>query len=245
MEPLITGDYERVLWFLHNGEVRSFLADGTEWDHFTNKLFHDLLLVGSEDASLVIEGFMEENSITLTDINDVTMFMADGRNPMPLEGRYEALEGIHQVMERNHVTNIWCAEHHHCRIDDAQTTREAFNTIIQQGYEGAVMRHNEPGYGRDATRIIVHPTKKSVLTCTKLLNARPGTKYEEGIEYVVGKGTMNRQKFVTPVFSGLTFDDRMTILKERDSYLGRKFEVFSCGLGPDGKLIFPIIKKWR
>lgn len=245
MEPLITGDYERVLWFLHNGEVRSFLTDGTEWDHFTNKLFHDFLLVGSEDASLVIEGFMEENSITLTDINDVTMFLTGGRTPMPMDSRYEALEGIREIMERNDVPNIWCTEHHRCLLDTPQTTREAFNTIIQQGYEGAVMRHNEPGYGVDATRVVVHPTKKSILTCTKLLNARPETKYAGGVEYVVGKGTLSRKKFESPVFSGLTFDDRMTILQERDQYLGRKFEVLSCGLGPDGKLVFPIIKKWR
>ncbi len=245
MEPLITGDYERIFWFLHNDEVRSFLADGTEWDHFTNKLFYDLLMTGSEDASFVIEGFMEENSITLTDINDVTMFLADGRNPMPLNQRYQALEGIQQIMERHEVNNIWCTEYHPCRLDSAKTTREAFNTIIQQGYEGAVMRHNEPGYGRDATRVVVHPTKKSVLTCTKLLNAKDDTKYAGGVEYVVGKGTINRQKFESPVFSGLTFDDRMTILQERERYLGRKFEVLSCGLGPDGKLVFPIIKKWR
>lgn len=234
LEPLIEG--EHVLWFLENDGVSSYLADGTRWEHYSNRMFEDIIH-DKLPVSLVLEGYMEDESITLVDINNRTLFMEGGKNHMQLRQRYEALREIEAMLETFPISTFMAVESHLCKLSDATTTREAFNTIMQQGYSGAVLRHDH------GPRVIVKPTRKSVLTCS-MITAGSG-KYEGAAEYIVGDGTMNRKRFSSPVFSGLTFDERKTILENRNDYIGKKYEVVSCGIGQDNKLLFPVFKQWR
>lgn len=239
VEPLLEGN--RVFWFLLESEVHCYLEDGTAWDHSSSDLFRRLLSSSKTDPNIVLEGSMENESIILTDIHDARVFLEGGKNQTPLSQRYDALRSMEEMIAEQYEVNIWAVESHLCKLDNPNTTREAFNTITQQGYPGVVLRHPEgPGGGM---RVLVHPKRKSTLTCKDIAEGKD--KYAGVAEYIIGTGTMNRKKFTSPVFSGLTFEDRKTILQDKASVIGQKFDVLSCGLGADGKLIFPVFKQWR
>ena len=243
VEPILEG--EHLFWFLRRDGVTCYHADGTRWDTGLNYLFEQIVAQSGDDVDLVLEAYTEDEVITLADIHNATLFIERGHDPwhstaMPMEKRYEAIRAISEMLEqtgvmtRHYVTPI---EAHLCKLDDPTTTREAFNTFIQQGFPGVILRRDH------GPQVVVRPTKKSVLTCTDITEGEG--KLASGAEYVVGSGTMARKKFTSPVFSGLTFEARRTILQEKAKYVGQKFEVVSCGLGPDGKLVFPVFQKWR
>lgn len=244
MEPLFE-DAQRVFWFLEQNEVRGFLSDSTQWINWTNQTLAEVLNPSQEPIDLVLEGYMEESTTTLVDIGDGRVFRAGGPNAMPLAKRYEALKAIEAMLANAGVSNIFAVESHRCSLEHPDQTREHFNTIVQQGYNGALLRHDQAAYGRDLMRVAVMPTKKSILTCTAIQEGRPGTRYQGAAEYIIGKGTISRKKFTSPVFSGLTFEQRKTILEEKSQHMGRRFEVLSCGLGADNRLIFPVFIQWR
>jgi len=244
IEPFFDGG-QRVFWFLGQTEVQGFLDDSTEWINWTSEALAQILNSNQEPVDLVLEGYVEENTITLVDIGEGRAFKAGGPNVMPLEKRYEALKAIEAMLANSGISNILAVEAHSCSLKRPDKTREHFNTIVQQGYNGALLRHDQAAYGRNAMRVAVVPTKKSILTCTQICPGRPETRYENVAEYIVGKGTMNKKKFTSPVFSGLTFGQRKTILEEKSQHVGRKFEVLSCGLGTDDRLVFPVFIQWR
>ena len=239
VEPLIVSETQKVLWFLNKDGVTSYLEDGTHMSFSVNVLFEHIM-EKSPDVDLILFGYMESEGITLTDLHDRTLFLEGGRSQMPLNKRYEALRYIAEMLEQSGIMDhvfVYPVEAHLCKLDDPKTTREAFNTIVQQGFPGVVLRHDH------GPRVIVHPTRKSVMTCTDITEG--DGKLAGVAEYVVGTGTLSRKKFTSPVFSGLTFDARRTILQGKAEHIGQKFEVLSCGLGPDGKLVFPVFQKWR
>jgi DNA ligase-1 len=104
-------------------------------------------------------------------------------------------------------------------IADAQG---AYEHLISQGYEGAMLKHANSTYDfkRSASWVKMKETKTADLTCVGHLF---GTgKYEGMIGSLVCKGIVEGVPVEVAVGSGLTDDDRA---KKPTSYIGKTIEV--------------------
>lgn len=231
---------QRVFIFMKKNSARTFLDDGTEISMPVPK---QLLRLSAKEG-IIIEAFREAGDYLI--LRDLLLWeqLLDYKKTGPTGTRIGVLQSLCGNLPPNLPLEV--ADFHHCSsADDTANTRESFSLIIQQGYPGVIVRAIDLGYFDAGSNILVEPKKKSILTCTDIIEGDKGTKYEGAAEYIVGKGKLNKKTFETPVFHGLTFSQKETSLKEKDDLIGRKFEVVSCGLGPDNKLLFPIFKKWR
>lgn len=133
------------------------------------------------------------------------------------------------------------------RIDkEPEILNEDLDILFESGHIGVVFRNSHTSYQSDQANIVVKPSRKSVLTCTDIIDGQEGTKYEGKALYLAGRGTMNKKKFISKVRLGLTLDQRELCLVNQDEYKGRKFLVLSCGLDKEGQqLLFPVFQEWR
>ena len=243
MEPLYDSG-QRVFVFVSIDDIRVFLDDGTEIKH---NLPEELTNVAKKEIDVVFEAYMEDDLLTIRDVLLKDQFMGMKEKTGPLNIRLTVLATINDAILEKHCPNVCIAESHRCSLDDneTQSIRETFGMIIQQGYAGVIIRPAKHEYFQTDANMVIHPEKKSILTCTKLGEGASDSKYTGAAEYIYGTGMMSRKKFETSVFHGLTFPQKESLLKDRESFIGRKFEVVSCGLGPNNNLLFPIFTGWK
>lgn len=245
MEPLYDSGDHRVFVFASTDDIRVFLDDGTEIKH---NLPEELSNVAKKKIDVVFEAYMTNDLLVIRDVLLKNQFMDMKEKTGPLNIRLTVLSTINDaILEKHCPYNVCIADTYKCSLndDEDQSIRETFNMIIQQGYSGVIVRPINHEYFQENSNIVIKPEKKSILTCTKLEKGKAGSKYEGAIEYVRGSGTMNRKRFEASVFQGLTFTEKELLLKNEENYIGRKFEVISCGLGPNNNLLFPIFTGWK
>jgi len=243
MEPLYDSG-ERVFVFVSADDIRVFLDDGTEIEH---NLPEGLTTVAKKKIDVVFEAYMEDELLTIRDVLLKDQFMGMKEKTGPLNIRLTVLATINDAILEKHCPNVCVAELHRCSLDDneSQSIRETFSMIIQQGYSGVIIRAEKHEYFQTDANMVIRPEKKSILTCTKLEAGASDGKYAGVAEYIYGTGMMHRKKFETPIFHGLTFPQKESLLEDQESFIGRKFEVISCGLGPNNNLLFPIFIGWK
>ena len=245
MEPLYDSGDHRVFVFASTDDIRVFLDDGTEIKHNLPK---ELSNVAKKKMDVVFEAYMTTDFLVIRDVLLKNQFMGMKEKTGPLNIRLTVLATINDaILEKHCPYEVCIAESHRCSLndDEDQSIRETFSMIIQQGYSGVIVRPANHEYFQADANMVIKPEKKSILTCTKLEKGKAGSKYERAIEYVHGTGMMNRKKFETPVFHGLTYPEKELLLENEENYIGRKFEVISCGLGPNNNLLFPIFTGWK
>jgi hypothetical protein len=233
-------DKRQVLLFLRGRKMRMYLHDGTPVKH--KGLSKHIKFFATSDGA-VFDGYHNEGDDTMI-VRDVLLWeQITGQMPVSgsTEERVTALRSMYQMMVTKEYPGMEAIEMYDCNSEDPSTTRENFGLLFQQGHNSVIIRGKGLTYFEDNANIVVHPTKRSILTCTKVTKGEEGSKYEGKVEYLHGSGTLNKKKFETP---GLKFSDRESLLQDGEP-AGRKFAVLSCGLAKDGKLMFPIFQEWR
>lgn len=231
LEPY--NDAQRLLVLLRGKETYVFLADGTPVHRLLPGVFDRF----RNNEGVAVEVYEDEGKYFARDILLWDQFFDEVACP-PVDRRLKILEDMLAGQDVMEVIEHW----YH---DEGTVPREDIALIYDAGYPGVVIRPINHGYWQEHASIVVHPKRKSVLTCTKIIEGSPEGKYAGRAESIWGKGRMNKKSFESPVFHGLTFTDRERILKARDEFIGKKFDVLSCGLDSSGSLIFPIIKQWK
>ncbi|RKZ84589.1 MAG: hypothetical protein DRQ39_08155 [Gammaproteobacteria bacterium] len=223
-------DAQRLLILMQRRKAWVFTEDGTPVHRMLPKVFERFT---TEDG-VMLEVYEENEKYIARDIMLWSQFVGEIPCP-PVDVRLSVLERMldgQDIVEMIEYTN-------------SKDPREDIAAWYQSGYHGVIFRATGCEYHHEHANILIHPKRKSVLTVTKVDQGSDDGKYADRAEFVWGKGTMDRKKFDSPVFHGLTFADRETILKSSDEYIGRKFEALSCGLDSNGRLIFPIFKQWK
>ena len=226
-------DAQRLLVMLQQGKSWVFLEDGTPVHRMLPTVFERF---ATEDGA-ILELYEEKETLVARDLMLWSQFLEEVPCP-PVDIRLQVLERMLAGQDA-----VEMVDYQVC--DGSSIVRDDIQAIFQSGYPGVIFRAMECGYWHEHANILVHPKRKSVLTCTRIDEAEEGSKYEGRTEYVWGKGRMNNKTFESPVFHGLTFAERETILQERDERIGRKFDVLSCGLDSNNKLIFPVLQRWK
>jgi len=240
MEPYSGNGVEQIFIFVTKNNVRTYKADGTR---FGMSLPKDFLKVAGGDGPVVFEAALEGDLIVL---RDVVLFSQVMRMELsaPCSVRMKVLNDVyHQYLASHKMLSL--PEMYACEDSAPEESREMFSRFIEQGFLGAYIRPLDSRYYDDHSTVIVEPKRKSILTCTKIVGGKDGSKYEGQMEFLKGSGTMNKKAFETLIFHGLTNADRKTCLEHNVDYVGSKFEVLSCGLDKRDNLIFPVFKEWR
>ncbi len=231
LEPYM--DAQRLLILLRGKRSYVFLEDGTPVHRMLPGIFEKF----ATKEGMMLEVYEEDGRYTVRDVLLWEQFMDKGETA-PVEVRKKVLEGMFAGQE---VVEVIEGELH----NTMETMRDDIGAFFQAGYSGVVFRPKGSGYHDDIANILVRPKRKSVLTCLSVNEGDGGTKYEGRAEYLWGSGTMNRKQIMTPVFYGLTFSERESSYQNREQLVGQKFDVISCGLDSDDRLMFPIFKKWK
>ncbi len=230
-------DAQRLLILLRQKRTHVFLDDGTPVHRMLPAVFEKFTTDLRPTEGVMLEVYEEDGRYTVRDVLLWEQFM-DKVESAPVEVRRKVLEGMFAGQE---VVEVIEGELH----NNMDNIREDIGAFFQAGYPGVVIRQKGSSYYDDAANILICPKRKSVLTCSSIDKGEDGTKYEGRAEYVWGTGTMNRKKIETPVFHGLTFAERESSYENKEQLIGQKFDVISCGLDSDGKLMFPIFKQWK
>ena len=115
----------------------------------------------------------------------------------------------------------------YCFADELDFYLDMF---LQQGYSGMTVRLDEP---HPATEILLEPTTVTSVTCTG---------------FAASQGEIERLHGETPegikvtVQSGLKNSERRQFYEQRETLVGMKFFVRSCGV-LEGTLLFPTFHK--
>lgn len=223
-------DAQRLLILMQLRRTWVFLEDGTPVHRMLPKVFDRF----NTDDGVMLEVYEEDGQYTARDIMLWSQFVGETPCP-PVDVRVSVLE---RMLEGQDTVEM---------IEYAipKEPREDIAAWYQAGYEGIIFRAIGCDYWHEHANIVIHPKRKSILTITRVEQGSEGSKYEDRTEFIWGKGRMNNKTFDSPVFHGLTFAERKTILESRDDYVGRKCEIMSCGLDSNKRLIFPIFKKWK
>jgi len=237
IEPLIHEEY--TYWFCDGNNVRAFYSDGREFLHtiadelrgVTNRL----------NMGIVLVGYIDDDILVLTDVFPTDEVLHCDNNSLKFKVRREILENIVGRLQQGD-TNIDIIESYPADGRDIQAVMNEMNLIMQQGFDGVLFRDSNQGC--EYPDILVHPTVKSVITCTSI---SPGTgHYADKAEFISGRGVLQKKKIQINAFMGLTLNEREQYLKNMDSLIGDRFEILSCGLRRDSdEILFPIFKKWR
>lgn len=232
LEPYI--NTTRLLVVLTQTSTFVFEADGTPVHRMLPKVLERF--VGAEPV--VLEMYEEAESYIVRDVLLWDQFTDPDTYCVPVEKRMGVLRTM--LGDADGIEVIEQIEH-----TGEDSIRDDISAFFQAGYPGVVFRPLGLSYHAEHANMLVHPVRKSVLTCTKIEAGAAGTKYEDRAEYIYGRGTMNRKKFESPVFHGLTFSERGTSLEGQAELVGKRFDIVSCGLDTNGKLIFPVFKQWK
>ncbi len=230
---------ENTYWFCDGDNVRSFYQDGREFVHaFANDLHgvNDGLGMG-----LVLVGYIDDEVLVLTDTFTMDDFIRCDSNTLKFKVRREILENIVGKIQHD-AHGIDIIESYPTERGDKEGTRNEINLILQQGFDGVVFRDANQGCGYPD--IVVQPSVKSVITCTGI---HTGTGvYDNLVEFISGRGVLNKKKIQINAFIGLTLNEREQYLKNMDSLIGDRFEILSCGFRQDSdEVLFPVFKQWR
>jgi hypothetical protein len=223
-------DAQRLLILMQRRKAWVFLEDGTPVHRMLPKVFDRF----STDDGVFLEVYEENNAYIARDIMLWSQFVGEAPCP-PVDVRLSVLS---RMLEGQDVVEV-------VEYTESKDPREDIAAWYQAGFDGVIFRAMECEYHHEYANILVHPKRKSVLTVTKIDQGEDDEKYADRVEFIWGKGRMNNKSFDSPVFHGLTFADRKIILEHRDEYIGRKFEVLSCGLDSNKRLIFPILTRWK
>lgn len=237
IEPLIHEEY--TYWFCDVNNVRAFYSDGREFLHtisdelkgVTNKL----------NMGIVLVGYIDDDVLVLTDVFPTDEVLHCDSNSLKFKVRREILENIVGRLQQGD-TNIDIIESYPVDRRDIQAVMNEMNLIMQQGFDGVLFRDSNQGC--EYPDILVHPTVKSIITCTGIST---GTGYyADKAEFISGRGVLKKKKIQINAFMGLTLNEREQYLKNMDSLIGDRFEILSCGLRQNSdEILFPIFKKWR
>jgi hypothetical protein len=224
---------QRLLVLFRGNTTHVFLEDGTPVHRMLPKAVERF--VGTEDTVLELYE-MDGPTYVARDVLLWDQFIGETPCP-PVNVRLQVLTDILQG------ANIEVAEHYY--HNGTTNPRDEITVMFQSGHDGVIMRTGKCDYNDDLANILILPKRKSILTCTRIHDGEGDHKYADKVEFVWGKGRMNNKSFESPVFHGLTFSDREMISNGREDFVGKRFEVLSCGLDANEKLIFPVFKRWK
>lgn len=233
IEPYM--DIPRALWFLGEDHVVAWTPDG-------QRVWHPLMekargIYDRIRTNLIFDIYMESEEILI--IRDVFspnyLFHGNGQ-PGNVRTRIEVCEDMAGMMNDIGMLGVEAIERYD--LSNFSDWRENAQVFIEQGYKGFVF--TERGYPR---AILTKPTKKNVLTCVDITSGKD--RYENKVEYIHARGVSGGKKFTTRVYYGLNWEQRDTYFRDKDRLIGRRFEVLSCGLSTDGRIILPVFQQWR
>jgi predicted Rdx family selenoprotein len=214
IEPLLYE--ETTYWFCNSSSVRAFRSDGQE---FLHTFSDDLKNVTTElNTGLVLVGYIDDGILVLTDVFPMDEVLHCDNNSLKYKVRREILENIVGKLQQGE-TNVDVIESYPVERNDMQAVMNETNLILQQGFNGVLFRDSNQGCGYPD--ILVHPTTKSVITCTGV---------DDKARFISGRGVLQKKKIQTNVLLGLTSVDKEQYLKNMDSLIGDRFEILSCGL---------------
>ncbi len=225
-------------WFCDDTDVRTFNHDGTEFFH---KISEELGgITKGLHTGLVLVGYIDNDILVLSDVFPTDeMLRCDGPTSLKFKVRQELLENIVGKLDSSNIDII---ESYPCERSDEEGTRNEINLLFQQGHDGILIR--DANGGCDYPDILVHPTIKSVITCTEI---EPGAGYyADKAEFISGRGVLQKKKIQINAFFGLTLSEREQYLKNSDDFIGSRFEILSCGMRQNSnEVLFPVFKQWR
>ena len=230
IEPYYGDNARRTIWFCTPTGARMFYyRDGKE---FTHDYASDLINVAKDmGGGVIFSGVLDDDNLILRDFITFDEFMHH-TTLLPIEHRLQVLEMICAVLEDRGITHINMAEIVDTTDMDIQEIRGNMNMFFEQLFPGVLLRAANSTF--DDPTLVVQPKRKSVLTCVGISETE-----------LTGNGTLDKKSFETKVFYGLTSAEKEQYFKDRDSLIGSKFEILSCGLNPQGNVLFPLFKEWR
>jgi len=208
-----------------------FNEKGDETVNSLSKLFSDAAI----DDPVLIECVLENQTVVLRDILRLDQYYRNKPCP-PLRKRLSILADFHQAYFETNPSGF-VVDSYMADLSDSKLARSTISIILQQGYDRFVFRGQDSLYSQTGG-IMVHPNTKSVLTIV-------GVDGTDEVEYLHGRGRLGGKEFETPVFHGLISSQRKQLYSQKADLIGKKFEVVSCGLGQDGKLMFPIFRRFK
>ena len=234
--------YDLPIYHWHLTPKGVFIYDeyGERFDHPAIDSLYDVEKILND--TIILEGILDDDLWIFRDI--LTAIQFSGNQPsLPLEYRLQLLvEFYRQVLEPRGEYFAIADVYKGTVGDDSNNTRTSFNLLVEQGFTQVLIRDITKEYF-EGSDILVNPDRQSILTCTDITTSEELG--DDVAEYIHGRGRIDKKSFNTPVFHGLTFDIRTEMMNKKDSFIGERFVVMSCGLASDGKLLFPIFKHWR
>ena len=234
-EPYV--DLPRYFWFVTSDDVMIYDIHGDPFDHPARDALYDIK--DGMNEGVVFDSYLDNDIWIFRDALTLTQYTGN-EDSLPLEYRLELLLQFYRLVLEPKGDDFTIIDFYSGSLvkDHNDDTRRNFSLIIEQGYDGVLIRDRK-GLYFDSPDVIVVPEKSSILTCTEI------TMKDGVVEYLHGRGRIGKTSFETPVFHGLTVDMRGNIGQNTDEHIGKRFKVLSCGLGADQKLLFPIFKEWR
>ena len=235
-------DVTRTVWFAGTGRIVGFDQHGQMLDD--PEMIEFLEPVRKLDGEVIFEVYRGEKQIGFRDILDAGQFRAGGATP-PYRERRRILEDVFRHTLDNQNPKFHLVEALHCKSEEEhnRVARENISLIFQQGYPGVILRDSNANFFSHSD-ILIHPSRKSTLTCTGSATESDG-RYVSRVAYLHGKGKVKNENIEARVFHGLTLGHRIRVFESQQRYEGERFIVKSCG--PDGKggLLFPVFQGWK
>ena len=238
LEPFY--EIPRALLFVGQNPVAFDPGTGQRIDHPILKRFKEMyskILI-----NVILDVYLESEEIII--VRDViskdNFFNGIGSN-LDMEYRDDALRQMVHGMNESGFCGVEMIERHYSVDGDSSYVRSQAELFIEQGFNGFVFTNEASPIPKNIP-LVVHQTKKNVLTCIDIVSGED--EYAGKVEYLVGRGTHSKKRFVQKIYYGLNWEQRDTYFRDRDQLIGKRFEVLSCGFGHK-MLIMPIFQQWR
>ena len=236
-------DAQRAFWYFGPERSAAFLPNGLRVDHPLLEKAKEVY--GRTRLRVIVDLYMEsEEILTIRDILFVdTFFHGINTKSLTLAARQEALEEFIKALWNVGITGAEFIERYYVGVDESiQDIRGNAQVFFEQGYPGVVMVERS-GLVLDDIPVVMHPTKKNVVTCLDIVSG--ADEYENKAEFLVYRGVIDKKKVTGRVYYGLNWEQRDTYFKDRDNLIGKRFEILSCGTNAEGHIIMPVFQKWR
>lgn len=214
----------RAYWFLGTERTVMFSEDGRRIRHpVADKIQFESI------SHVMLEVYVESEEILIVrDIYESAPFISGIPPWHGLLTRLDTAQSLVRAINEKGYMGIEMNEYYLAKQQNVLNTTG--NLILEQGYPGFVIRAY--GYASPEQYLIL-PKKKATLTCLDISHS-----------HIVGEATVGRKKVRTKVYFGLNSQQRDQYFKDKDSFIGKRFDILCCAKSNEG-ITIPVFQQWR
>lgn len=246
-------DGYRCLAVIENGDVTLYSRNGVVYENFPSieNSLSKLLPLGKYvlDGEIMSNDFQSMQKTAFsedTTVGDVKYFIFD---------KVDYQEWISSTFKKNKsdrisdlkllnlkADNIEVVDH--IKVNSLQEIMDLEIKFVQEGYEGAMFLPDIPYYlGKSSNKMLKFKTMLTQdVTVLSVYKGEPDSKLKDTMG---GFTVMQEDGIQCDCGSGFSDEDRDYIWTNKDEFVGRIFEAAYQEIGSNGKMRFPVFKRWR